>query len=128
MMEKKMEYYDPEESYNFNQVTTLIYTFQYQDAFAQVQTTMGGDAVGGEAMTTDFECGMTASVNEELNKKHVLFDDEYAPGELEAPEYQEVAELIFHYPDGRTVHIDIEDCTKYLIGINIIKYDPRLED
>lgn len=123
-MEKKMEYYDPEESYNFNQVTTLVYTFQYQDAFAQVQTTMGGDAVGGEAMTVDFECGMTAPVNEELNKKHIIFSlDE----EVTKP-YQEIESLIFHYPDGRTIHIDIEDCTKYLIGINIIKYDPRLED
>ncbi len=124
MMEKKMEYYDPEETYNFNQVHTLRYYFQYQDAFAQFETTMGGDAVGGETMCTDFETGMSAPFDNVLNKLHCVFYDE----DDEDVTHKEIESLIFQYPDGRTVHIDLEDCAKYLIGINIINYDPRLED
>lgn len=119
----KMDWYDPEETYNFNQRTTLVYTFQYQDAFAQLQTTMGGDAVGGEAMTIDFDCGITAPVEEETNKKHCIFDDINLPYQP----YREVTALEFHYPNGETVALNIEDCTRYLIGIQIIKYDPHLK-
>lgn len=114
-----MKYYLPEEEgMGFNQVHTLIYTFQYEDAFAQILTTMGGNVSGGSVMVTEFDTGMTVPTEHELTKKHVIFlydDDKDFPN-------REVGQLIFHYPDGGTLLVDLEDCGNHLVGIQIIDY------
>jgi len=114
----KMNYYQPDETMSFDQSHTILYTFQYEDAFAQIVTTMGGNVAGGNVMTTEFDCGMTVPVEHELTKKHVTF---YSDEDEELP-YREVGTIIFYYPDGDTIEIDLEDCTNYLIGIQIIGY------
>lgn len=118
--EYKMEYYEPNETKNFNQTHTVLYTFQYENAFAQIITTMGGNVAGGNVMTTDFESGITVPADHELTKKHVEFYDD----EDKDCAYREVGSLIFHYPNGEKIKRDVEDCSDYLIGIQIIKYEP----
>lgn len=113
-----MEYYQPEERLSFSSEHTVLYTFQYEEAKAQMITTMGGNVAGGAVMHTDFDCGMTVPVDHEITKKHVLFYDE---GDADSP-YREVGELIFYYPNGETDAIDLEYCSNFLVGIEIVDY------
>lgn len=117
-LEKKMHYYQPEETMSFDQTHTLLYTFQYENAFAQLITTMGGNVSGGSTMQTDFDTGFTVPVDHELTKKHVLFYDDEDIGQP----YREVGEVVFCYPNGETIEIDLEESANYLIKIEIIDY------
>ncbi|WP_019156960.1 hypothetical protein [Robertmurraya massiliosenegalensis] len=116
----RMEYYQPEETMSFDQKHTILYTFQYENAFAQIVTSMGGNVAGGSVMTTEFDCGLTVPVEHELTKKHVEFYDK----EDEGQPYREVGNVIFYYPGGETIRLDLEDCSNYLVGIQIIGYTP----
>ena len=116
MKTNEMEYYNP--TMSIEQEHTLLYTFQYENAFAQIVTTMGGNVSGGGVMQLDFDTGLTVPVENELTKKHVVFyDDE----DVDLP-FREVGELVFYYPNGAELHMDLEDASDYLVGIQIIDY------
>jgi hypothetical protein len=111
-----MENYKP--TMDFEQEHTILYTFQYENAFAQIITTMGGNVSGGSVMDTEFDVGLTVPADHELTKKHVqFFDDE----DSDKP-YREVGEIIFHYPNGDTLEVDLEDCGDFLVNIAITDY------
>jgi hypothetical protein len=120
-----MEFYKPEEDLNYESEHTILYTFQYEDAFAFLYTTMGGNVCGGAVMETGFDCGITAPVDHELNQRHVIFYDDEDEADLP---YQEVEELVFYYPNEETINIPIEECTGYLVGIKILEYKAHKED
>ncbi|MER2456428.1 hypothetical protein ABS751_00655 [Bacillus subtilis] len=115
-----MKHYQPVGNPSCNQEHILLYTFQYEDANAQVITSMTGNVSGGHAMMTEFDTGFTVPVDHELTKKHVEFLD----GEDIAQPYREVGNIIFHYPDGETISLEIEECSNYLTGIQIVDYQP----
>lgn len=114
-----MDYYNPEEVMSYSLNHTVLYTFQFETAFAQIVTTMGGNCSGAEVMHTDFEMGITVPVTHELTEKHVIFYDE----EDSKKPYREVGSLIFHYPDGKSITIDITECGELLVGIQILSYE-----
>lgn len=118
----KMAFYNPSETMSENQEHTLLYSFQYGEATAQVITSVVGNISGGEAMDISLDCGFSVPIEHELSKKHVIFyeDEEVEDG----VKYSEVEELIFYYPNGETVSLPIENCADYLIGIQIIKCEP----
>lgn len=116
----KMDYYNPNEVMSYDLQHTILYTFQFEDVFAQIITAMSGNVSGGSVMNTDFECGITVPVEHELTKKHVLF---YYEDDKDLP-YREVGELTFYYPNEDTVDVSIDECADFLIGIQIIKYQP----
>lgn len=112
----QMKYYEPEAVMSMNLKHTLLYNFQFEDAFAKLITSMGGNVAGGETMITDFNSGLTVPTDHDLTKKHVTFYDD---NDKDLP-YREVGSIIFYYPDGETITLDLEDCTNYLIGIQIV--------
>ncbi len=115
-----MQFYNPIEASNIDQKHTVLYTFQYENAFAQVVSEMGGNVSGGNVMDTEFDCGFSVPVRHILTRKHVSFYDE----EDKELSYREVGEIIFYYPDGDTFLMDIENCADFLVGIQIIDYMP----
>ncbi|MGG6448299.1 hypothetical protein [Pseudobacillus badius] len=119
ILEKRMDYYQPEETMNFKQSHTLLYTFQYENAYAHLVTTMGGNVAGGSVMQTNFDTGLTVPVDHELTKKHVLFYDDIGQP------YREVGKIVFCYPNGETIEISLEECANCLTGIQIIDYKPH---
>lgn len=117
---KKMDYYEPSQVMSLDLEHTVLYTFQYENAFAYIITTMGGNVSGGSVMDTELDCGMTVPADHEITKKYVIFyDDE----DKDLP-YREVGQVVFHYPNGKTMCMDLEDCSDYLVGIQIIDYKP----
>ncbi|MFD2658520.1 hypothetical protein [Gracilibacillus thailandensis] len=116
----KMDYYQPDEMRNIDQEHTLLYTFQFETAFAEIITTMGGNVSGGSVMTTEFDTGLTVPADHDLTKKHVKFYND----EDKDKSYREVGEIIFYYPNGETINFDLEECSDFLIGIQIIDYKP----
>jgi hypothetical protein len=119
-IENKMNYYDPESTMNFDQEHTVLYTFQYESASAQLVTTMGGNVAGGSVMQTEFDTGMTVPVDHPLTKEHALFyDDE--DGDMP---YRELDGIMFRYPNGDGIEKDLDDCDNHLIGVQIIDYRP----
>ena len=117
-MKTKMDYYNANENLNYDTSHSLLYTFQYKEATAQVFTTMSGNVTGAATMTTEFDCGFTVPANHELTKKHVVFYDD----EDEANDYREVGSIVFYYPNGDTIEIDLESCADYVVGIQIVGY------
>lgn len=115
-----MSTYEPNETKNYNQTHTVLYSFQYEDAHAQIISEMEGNVSGGAVMMTEFDTGITVPAEHELTQKHVVFyDDEDA----HLP-YREVKQVILHYPDGRTHYIETDILGEYLVGIQIINYQP----
>lgn len=119
-MNTKMNSYNPSESLSYDSTHTLLYTFQYKGASAELLATMSGNVAGGATMTTEFDCGFTVPVDHELTEKHVVFYDDNDKGQP----YREVGSILFYYPNGDTIEIDLEDCSDFLIGIQIIKFTP----
>lgn len=115
-----VKHYQPVGNPSFDQEHILLYTFQYEDAHAQIITSVTGNVSGGRVMVTEFDTGLTVPVDHELTKKHVEFLD----GEHSGKSYREVGNILFHYPDGDTISLELEECSKYLTGIQIIDYRP----
>jgi hypothetical protein len=116
-----MKYYQPEETLNYDSQHEVLYTFQFEEATAQLFTTMSGNVAGGSVMETDFDCGFTVPADHELTKKHVVFYDD----EDEDLPYREVGCIKFYYPDGETVELELEDCSNFLVGIQIVGYKEK---
>lgn len=115
---EKMDFYQPIGGLNYDSNHTLLYTFQYEDAIAQIVTEMSGNVSGGAVMTTDFESGMTVHVDHELTQKHVEFYDD----EDIQYKYREIGKLKFFHQNGDETLIDLEECSGLLIGIQIIGF------
>lgn len=114
----KMKYYVPEKGVNMNQKHTVLYTFQYEDAFAYIFTIVTGNVSGGSVMEKDFDCGLLA-LDHAFTKKYVNFHSDDDKGST----CREVEGVIFHYPNGDTIIIELEYCSAYLVGIQIIDYE-----
>jgi hypothetical protein len=117
-----MEYYNPKETMSFDQSHTVRLRFQFQESFAEVITTMAGNVMGGDILSsfTDLDTGITAPSDNPTNQKHCLFDEE------DENNYKEVTDLTFrHATDpNETYQFELEDAAKYLVSIEIINYRP----
>lgn len=120
MKVENMNCYEPESVMSYDLEHTILYTFQYEDAFAYLVTTVSGNVAGGSVMNTDFDSGFTVPAEHPLTKKYVEF---YDNEDKDLP-YREVGEIVFHYPNGNTLRMDLEDCSNYLVGIQIIGFEP----
>ncbi|MCY8737526.1 hypothetical protein P8881_19525 [Bacillus haynesii] len=115
-----MKYYEPTSNPSYKQEHGLVYTFQYEDSFAQIFTTMSGNVSGGQVMQTSFDEGITVPVDHDLTKKHVLFYDD---DDINLP-FREVGRLVFKDEYGKETCIDLEECGSLLVGIQIVHYQP----
>ena len=111
-----MNYYNPTNN-SMEQEHTLLYTFQYEDAISQFVTTISGNVSGGGTMDIELDCGVTAPIDNEINKKYVLFDEDE-----QGRAYQYIEELKFIYPNGSSLEMAIDECSDYLVGVQIIAY------
>lgn len=115
-----MHYYNPEETMSFDQSHTVQLKFQFENATAEVFTTMGGNIMGGSVLSsyTDLDTGITAPDDLPVNQKHCIFDA------LDQNKYKEVEGIIFYYPNGETVEFELEDAAAYLVSLEITDYRP----
>ena len=116
----RMPYYRPEVPMSYDQDHQLLYTFQYEDALAQLVTSLNGNVAGGDTMMTEFDTGLTVPIDHELNIRHAKYYDD----DDEKMKYREVEKIMFYYPSGEVFLLPLEECTRQLIGIQIIGYQP----
>jgi len=123
---KTIKYYNPEETVTFDSEHVVLYTFRYENMTAQVVSHISGNLSGGCVMETDFYCGLSVPVDHELTKKHAILEE---PEEDDKRTHRPVEELIFigdH--NGERVDISIDECTQFLVGVQIVAYYPEGEE
>jgi hypothetical protein len=114
-----MDYYNPEDTMNFNQKHTVQLKFQCEESTAIIITTMDGSVMGGGVLKsfTELDTGLTAPSDNPTNQKHCTFDED------DENNYKEIEEVIFYNAnDSSELHMDLEEAADYLIGVEIIGY------
>lgn len=121
----ELSFYDPQTTINFDSSHTVRLTFQYEDTFAMIETTMGGNTYGSEIIECfiEFDIGITAPKSNPVNKKYAIFEEQEE--EEGRKEYAEVEYIRFFDDRGVSIHeFDIEEAAAQLIKVEIIDYTP----
>lgn len=116
--------YDAPETASMNSKHTILLKFQYGEHKAEVVTTIGGNVCGAELLAgydaDDIAC-LTAPVDNEINKKHCIFEEDGNP-------FQYVESIRFFHPTRPEETVEISEAAKYLVGIEIIGYESREDE
>jgi hypothetical protein len=113
-----MEFYEPNETLDFNSKHTLKYTFQYEEAISEIVTSVKGNVCGKNVMDIDFDC-ITAPRDNYTNKKHCVFEED-----LNLPTNYIDSLIFYNKNSGESFKLQIEECEDYLVKVEIIDYKP----
>lgn len=125
----ELKVYHGEEDTCFETRHHVRLTFQYNDCFAFIVTSMGGSSAGSEIICgyDDLSIGLNARKSDPLNKTHAIFYDE--DSEFDSSEVEAIR-FVNPFDDKKEFIFDVQEAQAFMIRSEIIDVtlDPSDDD